>query len=150
MKDLSGLKQDVAELTYVVGGRFKGGPYLVSRPTLELGFDVPGQRGFAVLVENHVVAKGVDVFGIDEEAVHVKEAGSDFGETDSSILVWPYGNQHSHNWCSTGTHVLVLACCHFEVGWRGGRLWFWSRGFKSITEKKADQFSPRAPGKAWV
>ena len=116
MKDLSGLKQDVAELTYVIGGRFLGGgPHLVSRPTLELGFDVPGQRGFAVLVENHVVAKGVDVFGIDEEAVHVKEAGSDFGETDRSILVWPHRNEHSHGWCSTGIHVLVLACCHFEV-----------------------------------
>lgn len=92
MKDLSRLEEGVAQLTCVsvaedsgVGG---GVAYLVSRPTLELGFDVPGQRRFAVLVEYHVVAQGVDVFRIDEETVHVKEASSDFGETDRSMLVW--------------------------------------------------------------
>lgn len=63
---------------------------------MKLGFDVPGQRGFAVLMENYIVAKGVDVLGVNEKTVHVKEACSDFGETDSSRLVWAYRKSHSH------------------------------------------------------
>ena len=47
---------------------------------LELGFDVPGHGAGVVGLQEDVVADGVDVFGVYEEAVHVEEACSDWRE----------------------------------------------------------------------
>lgn len=47
---------------------------------LELGFDAPGEGGAVVGGEDGVGDEAVDVFGVDEEAVHVEEAGADWGE----------------------------------------------------------------------
>ena len=43
---------------------------------LELGFDVPGEGRLVVFVEDRVGAERVEVFGVDQEAVHVEEAGA--------------------------------------------------------------------------
>lgn len=56
--------------------RGRGGP----GAALQLGFDAPGQCGPAVAREQVVGADRVEVFGVDEEAVHVEEAGADGGE----------------------------------------------------------------------
>lgn len=45
-------------------------------PALELGFDVPGEIGAVAFAEDDVVAEGVDIFGVEEEAIHVEEASS--------------------------------------------------------------------------
>lgn len=50
-------------------------------PALELGFDRPGEGGEGVVLEDCVGDEGVDVFGVEEEAVHVEEEGADGGET---------------------------------------------------------------------
>ncbi len=50
-------------------------------PALQLGFDVPGEVGPVAFTENHIVAESVDVFGIEEETVHVEEACADWRET---------------------------------------------------------------------
>ena len=47
---------------------------------LQLRFDVPGEVGFAVVAEDGVGAEGVEVFRVDEEAIHVEEAGADWWE----------------------------------------------------------------------
>lgn len=44
------------------------------------GFDAPWEIGPAVVVEDGVVDCGVDVFGVDEEAVDVEDAGANWGE----------------------------------------------------------------------
>lgn len=44
---------------------------------LQLGFDGPGERGLVVAVEQLVGHDGVEVFGVEKEAVHVEEAGAD-------------------------------------------------------------------------
>ena len=44
-----------------------------SGASLELGFYDPGEVWLAVFAEDDVVAGGVDVFGVEDEAVHVKE-----------------------------------------------------------------------------
>lgn len=49
-------------------------------PALELGFDVPGDGGAVVAGEEGIGYGCVFVFGVDEEAVHVEEAGADGGE----------------------------------------------------------------------
>ena len=43
---------------------------------LESGFDGPGEPGPVVARENGVDARRVPVLGVEEEAVHVEEAGS--------------------------------------------------------------------------
>lgn len=58
--------------------------YFGTRAALQLGFDFPGQRRLAVLVQDHIVTSGIDVFGIDEESVHVKETGADSRESGAS------------------------------------------------------------------
>ena len=83
---------------------------------MKLGFDVPGQRRFAVLMEDHIVAMGVDVLRVNQKTVHVKQACSDFRETDSSRLVWIYGRSTLMGWRTIGIHILVLACCHCWIG----------------------------------
>ena len=57
-----------------------GEDYFRTWAALELGFDLPRKRGFSILVEDHVVAFGVDILRVDEEAVHIKKAGSNFGK----------------------------------------------------------------------
>lgn len=51
--------------------------YVGTRAALQLGLDFPGKRRLAVLMQDYVVALGVDVLGIDEKSVHVEETGAD-------------------------------------------------------------------------
>lgn len=51
-----------------------------SGTALELRFDAPWHFGAAVLAQDYVDYIGVDIFGIDEEAIHIKDTGSDWGE----------------------------------------------------------------------
>lgn len=53
-----------------------------SRPgaALELRFDTPWHFGAAVLAQDYVDCLGVDIFGVDEKAIHIKDTGSDWGE----------------------------------------------------------------------
>jgi len=44
---------------------------------LKLGFDRPWKRVLAVLLQNDIDTLSVDIFSIEEEAVHVKETGPD-------------------------------------------------------------------------
>lgn len=44
---------------------------------LQLGFDGPRQCGPVVFGEQDVGAEGVEVFGVEEQAVHVEETGAD-------------------------------------------------------------------------
>lgn len=57
--------------------------YFGARAPLELGFDFPGQRRLAIFVQEDIVAFGVDVLGVYEEAVHIEETGADFRESRS-------------------------------------------------------------------
>lgn len=126
-------------LLYLVEGFWKGRPYLWTGPTLELGFDVPGQRGFAVLMENYIVAQGVDVLRVNEKAVHVKETGSDVWETARSGLVWAYKN-HLTIW--RVAHYRSAHTCSFWLpllDWL--ERWMivdWSRGFEWVSRHTDD------------
>lgn len=69
------------------GGRYgKLGPFiedalrLWSRPALQLGFYTPGNVWAAIFAEDFVCTYCVEVFGVYEEAVHVKKACADWGE----------------------------------------------------------------------
>lgn len=53
-----------------------------ARHAHELGFDGPGERRATVAGENVIGAFLVDVFGVDEQAVHVEDARPDRGEAD--------------------------------------------------------------------
>ena len=53
-------------------------------PALKLRFYGPGDGRTAVALENRVGYYGVDVLGIDEEAVHVEERGPYAGRWDCS------------------------------------------------------------------
>lgn len=55
------------------GKRTYGG----ARTALELGFDAPGHQGAVVFLQDYVDYVGIDVFGIDEETVHVEETCTD-------------------------------------------------------------------------
>ena len=52
---------------------------------LELAFDGPWDGTGVVAGEEEVVANCVDVFGIDEQAVHVEETGSDRREAGGCV-----------------------------------------------------------------
>lgn len=82
MKDFGGLS-GLVSLCGVCGERGFGRreANFGSRAALQLGFDFPGQRRLPVLMQDHVVTSGIDVFGIDEESVHVKETGADSRES---------------------------------------------------------------------
>lgn len=67
------------------GGSGEG--YFRTWAALELGFDLPRKRGFSILVEDHVVAFGIDVLGVNQEAVHIKKASSDFWEAERISVV---------------------------------------------------------------
>lgn len=47
---------------------------------LKLGFDVPWKVGAVVLPEDDIIAQSVHVFGVEEQAIHVKEASADRSE----------------------------------------------------------------------
>lgn len=51
-----------------------------SGAALQLGFDVPGNVRAVVLAKNLVCNDGVGVFRVDEETVHIEDAGADRGE----------------------------------------------------------------------
>ena len=55
--------------------------YVGTRAALQLGLDFPGKRRLAVLMQDYVVALGVDVLGIDEKSVHVEETSADSWES---------------------------------------------------------------------
>lgn len=77
-------------------GRFGGegqGTHGGGGAALELGFDAPGEQGAAVGGEDGVGDEAVDVFGVDEEAVHVEEAGADGGEPKGEGLAELVGGQ---------------------------------------------------------
>ncbi|KAI6776811.1 hypothetical protein HG530_000756 [Fusarium avenaceum] len=54
--------------------------------TLELGLDGPGEGTLAILFEDDVDTLRVDVFGIEEEAVHVEQTGPDGRKTAREYL----------------------------------------------------------------
>ncbi len=74
---------------------------------LELGFDVPGEVGAVAFAQDDVVAEGVDVFGVEEETVHVEEAGPDGREAGAVLAVWFAQKQ-----VMTGCCLLGFECCH--------------------------------------
>ena len=49
-----------------IGGR--------SGASLELCLDRPGELGALVFLQDEVDAKGVDVLGVEQEAIHIEEA----------------------------------------------------------------------------
>lgn len=56
-------------------------PYVGTRAALQLCLDFPGKRRLAVLMQDYVVAFGVNILGINEKSVHVKETSADFWES---------------------------------------------------------------------
>lgn len=56
---------------------------------LQAGFDGPGEFGLAVAVEDDVDALGVDVFGVQEESVHVEQTGPDGREAGGTSAGCP-------------------------------------------------------------
>lgn len=50
-------------------------------PALQLRLDGPGKRGAIILLEHEIHAEGVDIFGIEQEAIHVEETGPNGRET---------------------------------------------------------------------
>lgn len=71
---------------------------------LELGFDGPGEAGAVVSFEDGVYAVCVEVFGVEEEAVHVEETGPNWGEAVGEF------------WVSTGLSPLIEG-----ITWGKGR-----------------------------
>lgn len=43
---------------------------------MKLGFNAPWEVGFAIVGQNNVIAFRVDVFCVDEEAIHVEQTGA--------------------------------------------------------------------------
>ena len=79
---LLGRELEVGPFEEDLGGRGAGA-------ALELGLDVPGElgAGLRVLLEDDVDALRVDVLGVEQEAVHVEEAGS-HGREAVHVCVW--------------------------------------------------------------
>ena len=77
-----------------------------ARAALELGFDGPGEGRAVEFGEDLVCADCVEVFAVEEEAVHVEEAGADWGWHFGGWLgglVWFGGEE--------GFQVDVRVCC---------------------------------------
>ena len=55
--------------------------YVGTGAALQLGLDFPGKRRLAVLMQDNIVAFGVDILRVDEKPVHVEETGANFGES---------------------------------------------------------------------
>lgn len=58
-----------------------GKEYFWSGTALQLGFDAPRQRWLSILVKDDVIAEGIDVLRVNEESVHVEQAGPNVGKT---------------------------------------------------------------------
>jgi len=54
---------------------------LRTRAALKLGLDRPWESSLAILFEDDVDTLGVDVFGVEKEAVHVEKTGPNRWET---------------------------------------------------------------------
>lgn len=54
--------------------------YLWGWAALQLSLDSPWQARPSKLLQNHIVTEGIDVLGINQKTVHIKEAGTDFGK----------------------------------------------------------------------
>ena len=80
--------------------------YVGTGAALQLGLDLPGKRGLAVLMQDYVVALGVDILGVDEEPVHVEETGADVGESGGQC-------QLRERWKDQAS---VLRICHNHDG----------------------------------
>ena len=74
---------------------------------MKLCFDAPGQVRATVLLEDDVVAFGVDVFGVEEEPVHVEQTGSNLGEPVP--LHHQYGPMSGSSVVEYCTHSMVFA-----------------------------------------
>jgi hypothetical protein len=78
---------------------------LGARATLKLGLDGPGEGSLAVLLKDHVDTLGVDVFGIEEEAIHIEETGPDGRESGNrnhsqqAPLINSFMNPGEHTQC---------------------------------------------------
>lgn len=64
--------------------------YLGARTTLKLSFNVPRKRRSTKLMQYNIIAEGVDVFGIDEQPIHVEQAGPHRRKASIHVLV----NEH--------------------------------------------------------
>ncbi len=51
-----------------------------TRSALQLRFYGPGEGGPVIFCQDGIRAEAVFVFGVEEKAVHVEEAGADWGE----------------------------------------------------------------------
>lgn len=81
---------------------------------LELGFDVPGEVWAVAFAEDDVVAEGVDILGVEEEAVHVEEAGADGGEAAGRRVSICFASQARIPWGMRCIHCLLwFEGCHF-------------------------------------
>lgn len=89
-------------------------------------------------MEDYIVAQGVDVLRVNEKAIHVKETGSDLGETASSGF--SLGVQESrfskvaHN-RSAHTRSFLLPLLNWLERWM---IVGWSRGFESVSSRTDD------------
>ena len=76
MKDLRRLEAEVRhQRTFLRGQDVL---YLGGWATLQLSLDSPWQARPPELLQNHVVTEGIDILGIDQKTVHVKQACTDF------------------------------------------------------------------------
>jgi hypothetical protein len=53
-----------------------------SRTALQLGFDAPGKVWAVVLAKDLVCNETIGIFRVDEETVHIEDAGADRGEAE--------------------------------------------------------------------
>jgi hypothetical protein len=54
---------------------------LRTRASLKLGLNRPRESSLAILFEDDVDTLGVDIFGVEKEAIHVEKTGPNRGET---------------------------------------------------------------------
>lgn len=81
------------------------GTCLGGRPPLELCFYLPGKLWTAVFLQDDIVALGVDVFGVQQKTVHIKETGANFGESGASISAL---RVHGAGWVKTYSIVFAI------------------------------------------
>ena len=55
--------------------------YFGTRTALELGFDLPWERWFTILVKYHIVALCINILRVDEETIHVEKASAHIRKT---------------------------------------------------------------------
>lgn len=54
---------------------------------MQLSLDIPGQTRTAILLQDNVVAEGIDIFSVNQKTIHIEKAGADFGEAKELELV---------------------------------------------------------------